>query len=109
MIAWQKEPAGGPWHGPARHEVFQIDTRMRVRRDHRGLPDPGRPAVPGETGTAPSAPSSATPGGPRDSPGDLATVVVTHIHLDHAGGPATVAEMFPAAQIVVHQRGARTG
>jgi glyoxylase-like metal-dependent hydrolase (beta-lactamase superfamily II) len=34
-------------------------------------------------------------------------VVVTHIHLDHAGGAGDVAAMFPAAQIVVHQRGAR--
>jgi glyoxylase-like metal-dependent hydrolase (beta-lactamase superfamily II) len=40
-------------------------------------------------------------------PGDLATVVVTHIHLDHAGGAGDIAAMFPAAQIVVHQRGAR--
>jgi glyoxylase-like metal-dependent hydrolase (beta-lactamase superfamily II) len=38
---------------------------------------------------------------------DLATVVVTHIHLDHAGGAGDIAAMFPAAQIVVHQRGAR--
>jgi glyoxylase-like metal-dependent hydrolase (beta-lactamase superfamily II) len=39
--------------------------------------------------------------------GDLATVVVTHIHLDHAGGAGDIAAMFPAAQVVVHQRGAR--
>jgi glyoxylase-like metal-dependent hydrolase (beta-lactamase superfamily II) len=61
-----------------------------------------------ETGTAPSAPVV------RDAlaalgigPADLATVVVTHIHLDHAGGVGDIAAMFPAAQIVVHQRGAR--
>src|SRR5690349_23929784 len=61
-----------------------------------------------ETGTAPSAPVV------RDAlavlgigPADLATVVVTHIHLDHAGGAGDIAAMFPAAQIVVHQRGAR--
>ena len=33
--------------------------------------------------------------------------MVTHIHLDHAGGVGDIAAMFPAAQIVVHQRGAR--
>jgi glyoxylase-like metal-dependent hydrolase (beta-lactamase superfamily II) len=38
---------------------------------------------------------------------DLATVVVTHIHLDHAGGAGDIAAMYPGAQIVVHQRGAR--
>ena len=91
------------------HEVFQIDTRMAgydgitagylIRGD--------RPCLV-ETGTAPSAPVV------RDAlaqlgigPGDLATVVVTHIHLDHAGGAGDIAAMFPAAQIVVHQRGAR--
>jgi len=91
------------------HEVFQIDTRMAgydgitagylIRGD--------RPCLV-ETGTAPSAPVV------RDAlarlgigAGDLATVVVTHIHLDHAGGAGDIAAMFPAAQIVVHQRGAR--
>jgi glyoxylase-like metal-dependent hydrolase (beta-lactamase superfamily II) len=38
---------------------------------------------------------------------DLATVVVTHIHLDHAGGVGDFAKAFPNAQIVVHERGAR--
>ena len=94
---------------PLGHEVFQIDTRMAgyegitagylIRGD--------RPCLV-ETGTAPSAPVV------RDAlaalgigAGDLATVVVTHIHLDHAGGAGDIAAMFPAAQIVVHQRGAR--
>ena len=94
---------------PLGHEVFQIDTRMAgyggitagylIRSD--------RPCLV-ETGTAPSAPVV------RDAltrlgigAQDLATVVVTHIHLDHAGGAGDVAAMFPAAQIVVHQRGAR--
>ena len=91
------------------HEVFQIDTRMAgydgitagylIRSD--------RPCLV-ETGTAPSAPVV------RDAlaalgvgPGDLATVVVTHIHLDHAGGTGDIAAMFPDAQVVVHELGAR--
>ena len=101
--------ADGTGAVPLGHEVFQIDTRMAgydgitagylIRGD--------RPCLV-ETGTAPSAPVV------RDAlawlgigAGDLATVVVTHIHLDHAGGAGDIAAMFPAAQIVVHQRGAR--
>ncbi|MGW9351785.1 MBL fold metallo-hydrolase [Nocardiopsis flavescens] len=41
------------------------------------------------------------------SPADLATIVVTHIHLDHAGGTGDMAALFPNAEIVVHERGAR--
>jgi glyoxylase-like metal-dependent hydrolase (beta-lactamase superfamily II) len=90
-------------------EVYQIDTRMAgydgivagylIRGD--------RPCLV-ETGTAPSAPLvrdalAALGVGPRD----LATVVVTHIHLDHAGGTGDIAGMFPAAEVVVHELGAR--
>jgi glyoxylase-like metal-dependent hydrolase (beta-lactamase superfamily II) len=91
------------------HDVFQIDTRMAgyegitagylIRAD--------RPCLV-ETGTGPSAPIV------RDAlaslgvgPADLATVVVTHIHLDHAGGTGDMAGMFPAAEVVVHELGAR--
>jgi glyoxylase-like metal-dependent hydrolase (beta-lactamase superfamily II) len=39
-------------------------------------------------------------------PEDLAHVVVTHIHLDHAGGAGALAPHFPRATVWVHQRGA---
>lgn len=38
--------------------------------------------------------------------GDLAHVVVTHIHLDHAGGVGTLSRTFDRATIWVHDRGA---
>jgi glyoxylase-like metal-dependent hydrolase (beta-lactamase superfamily II) len=91
------------------HEVFQIDTRMAGYDGITAgyLIRGERPCLV-ETGTAPSAPVV------RDAlarlgigAADLATVVVTHIHLDHAGGAGDIAAMFPQAQIVVHQRGAR--
>jgi glyoxylase-like metal-dependent hydrolase (beta-lactamase superfamily II) len=40
-------------------------------------------------------------------PNDLAHVVVTHIHLDHAGGVGRIAEHYPSATVWVHERGAR--
>ncbi|MFA9445142.1 MBL fold metallo-hydrolase [Egicoccus sp. AB-alg6-2] len=39
-------------------------------------------------------------------PDDLAYVVVTHIHLDHAGGAGDLARAFPNATIVVSEVGA---
>ena len=38
---------------------------------------------------------------------DLAAVVVTHIHLDHAGGVGDLAQAFPDATGYVHPEGAR--
>jgi len=36
---------------------------------------------------------------------ELADVLVTHVHLDHAGGAGHLAEVCPNAEIVVHERG----
>jgi len=90
-------------------EVFEIDTLMG---GHAGITAgylirSERPCLI-ETGTALSAPTvvaslSALGIGSED----LATVVVTHIHLDHAGGVGDIAAAFPRAQVVVHERGAR--
>ncbi len=40
-------------------------------------------------------------------PDDLAFLILTHIHLDHAGGAGDVAAAFPNATIVVSEVGAR--
>jgi glyoxylase-like metal-dependent hydrolase (beta-lactamase superfamily II) len=39
--------------------------------------------------------------------GDLAWVVLTHVHLDHCGATGILAHAFPSARVVVHRRGAR--
>jgi glyoxylase-like metal-dependent hydrolase (beta-lactamase superfamily II) len=91
------------------HEVYQIDTFMagysRITAGYLIRGD--RPCLV-ETGTAPSAPLVREAlAGLGVGPADLATVVVTHIHLDHAGGTGDIAGMFPGAEVVVHERGAR--
>ncbi len=39
--------------------------------------------------------------------GDVTRILLTHIHLDHAGGTGTLVRENPAIQVFVHERGAR--
>lgn len=39
--------------------------------------------------------------------GDIATILLTHIHLDHAGATGTLVRANPSIQVYVHERGAR--
>lgn len=40
-------------------------------------------------------------------PEDIAYIIVTHIHLDHAGGAGVLFKDMPQAQVVVHHKGAK--
>jgi glyoxylase-like metal-dependent hydrolase (beta-lactamase superfamily II) len=105
----ERSPAAGGGVTALGHEVFEIDTRMagydKITAGY--LIRAERPCLV-ETGTAPSAPVVRDAlAGLGIGPGDLATVVVTHIHLDHAGGVGDIATLFPEAEIVVHEKGAR--
>lgn len=91
------------------NDVFQIDTKLAGYSGITAgyLIRGSRPCLV-ETGTAPSAPVvRAALDALGIGPADLATIVVTHIHLDHAGGAGDMAGLYPDAQIVVHERGAR--
>ncbi|MGK5555309.1 MBL fold metallo-hydrolase [Actinomadura kijaniata] len=94
---------------PLGGDVYEIDTRMAgysgITAGYLILAD--RPCLvePGTAGSAPVVRRALEELGV--GPRDLATVVVTHIHLDHAGGVGDIAEMFPEAEVVVHEKGAR--
>ena len=94
---------------PLGGDVYEIDTRMAgysgITAGYLILGD--RPCLV-ETGTSTSAPTviealASLGVGPED----LASIVVTHIHLDHAGGVGDLAAHYPNAEIVVHEKGAR--
>ncbi|MDP8976428.1 MAG: MBL fold metallo-hydrolase [Actinomycetota bacterium] len=89
--------------------VLQIDTRLggwdRVTAAY--LVDGPEPVLV-ETGSRSSLPSLlAELEALGVGASDLAGVVVTHIHLDHAGGVGDVARLFPRATVYVHPAGAR--
>jgi glyoxylase-like metal-dependent hydrolase (beta-lactamase superfamily II) len=88
--------------------ITAIDTRMGGRENVTSayLVEADEPALV-ETGPTTSADEVLAGlrqlGVGRD---DLAHIVVTHIHLDHAGGAGRVAPAFPGATVWVHERGA---
>jgi len=41
------------------------------------------------------------------NPSKLSYIILTHIHLDHAGGVGTLAQQLPQVKVIVHKRGAR--
>ena len=89
--------------------VTQVDTLLggweRVTAGY--LIDGPRPVLV-ETGSQSSVPVLLEALGRLGlGPSDLGAVVVTHIHLDHAGGVGDVAAAFPGATVYVHPKGAR--
>ncbi|MFF5259422.1 MBL fold metallo-hydrolase [Actinomadura viridis] len=94
---------------PLGGDVYEIDTRMAgysgITAGYLILSD--RPCLvePGTAGSAPVVRRALEDLGVGAK--DLATVVVTHIHLDHAGGVGDIAGMYPDAEVVVHEKGAR--
>jgi glyoxylase-like metal-dependent hydrolase (beta-lactamase superfamily II) len=93
---------------PAGDGIMAIDTRMAGRRTVTSaylLEGPEPTLI--ETGPTTSA--EAVTAGLHDQgigAKDLAHIVVTHIHLDHAGGVGRLASGFPKAMVWVHHRGA---
>jgi glyoxylase-like metal-dependent hydrolase (beta-lactamase superfamily II) len=88
--------------------ITAIDTHMAGRPGLTSayLLEADQPALV-ETGPTTSVEAvRATLEGLGVGPSDLAHIVVTHIHLDHAGGAGGLAVHFPRATVWVHERGA---
>lgn len=89
--------------------VHTIDARMHGKEHNLScyfLPGPHPTLVePGPESSLPTVVSALHELGVGR--GDLAYIVVTHVHLDHAGGAGLLAELFPDATVVVHEQGAR--
>jgi glyoxylase-like metal-dependent hydrolase (beta-lactamase superfamily II) len=88
--------------------IQAIDTNMfgRHRLTSAYLLAADQPAI---VETGPTTSVDAVREGLSDlgiSARDLAHIVVTHIHLDHAGGAGALATHYPDATVWVHERGA---
>lgn len=59
----------------------------------------------GTTHSVPRLLEAASAAGLR--PGDIDWVILTHVHLDHAGGAGELMKHLPHARLAVHPRGAR--
>ena len=60
---------------------------------------------PGPTSSLPALSAALEAGGRRLA--DVSAVLLTHIHLDHAGATGTIVRQVPTARVYVHERGAR--
>ncbi|MBI5507254.1 MAG: MBL fold metallo-hydrolase [Deltaproteobacteria bacterium] len=102
-------PTAAPTIDPQGDAVFLIDTGLfRSRTTASYLVRGSRTSAFIEVGAATSAPRLLAAldvlGVSRD---EVGYVIVTHVHLDHAGGAGTMMQELPAATLVVHPRGSR--
>ncbi len=93
----------------ANHGIYTIDTGfVRPRFDAAYLlVEQGRAAFIdcGTSFTLPRMLAALTDAGLEPSAVDW--LILTHVHLDHAGGAGTLMEHLPQASLMVHPRGAR--
>jgi len=89
--------------------LLEIDTRLGGwAHITAGFVVEGTSPVLIETGSQSSAPTLIAELAELGiAPDELAAIIVTHIHLDHAGGVGDLARAFPNATVYVHPAGAR--
>jgi len=91
------------------HDITAIDTGFfRPRFDASHLIVERRHAAFIDTGTNYSVPRLLDALAQKDLAADAVDyVILTHVHLDHAGGAGLLMQQLPNAKLVVHPRGAR--
>jgi glyoxylase-like metal-dependent hydrolase (beta-lactamase superfamily II) len=94
---------------PLGHGIFALDSGyVRPRFDAiHVVVEAGRAAIV-DTGTRHSAPRVLRALAALGlEPDEVDFVILTHVHLDHAGGAGALLAALPRARLVVHPRGAR--
>lgn len=102
-------PSTPPLVGPLDHGIHVVDTGFyRPHFDAAYLMvEDGRAAFI-DTGTTHSVPRLLQALASASLPVDAVDwVIVTHVHLDHAGGAGALMEVLPQARLLVHPRGER--
>jgi len=91
------------------HGISAVDARFeRPMHNAVHLVIEGGKAAVIDTGTSHSMPHVLAALADKGvSPADVAYVVLTHVHLDHAGGAGQLMARCPNAKLTVHPRGAR--
>jgi hydroxyacylglutathione hydrolase len=91
------------------HGICAVDGvyERRLQTAIHLLIEGGRAAVI-DTGTSHAVPQvMAALAAQRVAPEQVDYVILTHVHLDHAGGAGRLMQRFPNARLTVHPRGAR--
>jgi len=91
------------------HGVFAVDSGyVRPGLGAVHIVHAGDAAYIVDTGTVHSVPATRAALEALNIPEDTVShVILTHIHLDHAGGAGALMQALPHARLVVHPRGAR--
>jgi glyoxylase-like metal-dependent hydrolase (beta-lactamase superfamily II) len=102
------EPAGPCIYQRVGDGVIAIDTEyVRPRMDASYLVVSAGHAAFIDTGTYHSVPNLLATLAAMDlSPDAVDYIILTHVHLDHAGGAGRLAASLPGARVIVHPRGA---
>jgi len=91
------------------HGIFAVDSvyDRRLQTAIHLIVEDGRAAVV-DTGTSHAVPRVLDALGAQGvAPAQVDYVILTHVHLDHAGGAGQLMARFPNARLTVHPRGAR--